>query len=90
MKLSEFKIGDIVVIIKNKDNRNSKYFPEGLVTKVIKGFYPVDEKKFTVKALKSKLTWTYLTNKRLECRPANKREQFLYHILGSPFILEKE
>lgn len=90
MKLSEFKIGDMVIVTKNKDNIEDKYFPKGLVTEVIGGAYLVSKHQLTVKALKTKSTWTYLTNKYLEYCPATEREIFLYHIIEKPFVLEEE
>ena len=90
MKLSKFKTGDVVVVTENEDceeYEKDERFPKGLITEVIIGAYMVCEKKLTIKALKSKSTWTYSTNKHLKYRPATEREVFLYHILGHPYCM---
>jgi len=87
MKLSEFKIGDVVVVTKNEEYKKDERFPKGLITEVIRGAYMVCEKRLTIKALESKSTWTYFTNKSLEYCLATEREEFLYHIIGHPYCM---
>lgn len=91
MELSEFKIGDIVVIKRHLDNiRMSQRFPPGLITEVRAAGYNKKVYGNTIKAHNSKVTWTVFSNLRLLYRPATEREKFLYYIVGKPFVLEKE
>ena len=91
MKLSEFKIGNVVVIIKHLDKiKMSQRFPVGLITEVRVAGHNQDRYDNTIKALNSKSTWTSISNLKLLYRPATEREAFLYHIMGKPFVLREK
>lgn len=84
-----FKTGDIVVVINNNRIFNpvvKSLAPIGMVTEIIKNQSYLSEK------------WYYFLLSGLKCitldiekfRMATPREQFLYHLEGKPFIMEKE
>jgi len=90
MKLNDFKVGDIVVVICRNDNGSGDYkilqsgFPLSLVSEV--GMVNLRFRK-GLRTINNKEVLSVFINRYCELRAATEREEFLYHIEGKPFIL---
>lgn len=82
----KFKEGDIVVVISFIGRNPRKVFPIGLITQIYRCHHGL-----TATPLKKDYyTYAYATNNFLKFRKATKREEFLYHLEGGPFVLKEE
>ena len=95
MKLSDFKMGDIVVIHTRNDDGTIRYkllqrsYPINLVSMVEKNDVTFRDNRNGLRSYNGKEILGCFINEHCELREATDREKFLYHIQG-PFIMEKD
>ena len=93
MKLNDFKVGDIVVVICRNDNGSSDYkflqsqYPLNLVSEV--GVVNLRWRN-GLRTIKNKEVLSVFINRYCELREATEREKFLYHIYGPHVMSENK
>lgn len=97
MKLNNFSIGDIVVIICRNDNGTNAYkfmqsqYPLNFVSEIdVVNYGGRVKSRNGLKAINSKDILSVFINRYCELRAATEREKFLYHIYGPHVMSENK